>query len=100
MTIHPNLLNINRECEYETYTYTVKADNGQHKPRIEFSHDAVAGHQAKAVALLLTKAFRNVEVLCNETGEVMFHNYVACEWFEPDLEISTVLSVVEDKLDD
>ena len=100
MTIHPNLLNINHECELENATYTIKADNGRHRPRIEYSHEAVPGHKAKALAILLTKAFRNVEVTNNETGEVMFTSYVSGDWFEPELAISTVLSVADDMLDD
>ena len=100
MTIHPNLLNLNRDCELENATYTIKADNGCYRPRIEFSHEAVPGHKVKGLALLLTEAFRNVEVTNNETGEVMFTNYVSGDWFESKLSISTVLSLVEDMLDD
>ena len=100
MTIHPNLLNINRECELEIATYTIKADNGHHRPRIEFSHEAVPGDRAKGLAILLTKAFRNVEVTNNETGEVMFTNYISGDWFESELSISTVLALVEDMLAD
>ena len=100
MTIHPNLLNINRECELEIATYTIKADNGRHRPRIEFSHEAVPGHKAKPLSIILTKAFRNVEVTNNETGEVMFTNYVSGDWFEPELPISTVLDAIDSMLDD
>lgn len=100
MTIHPNLLNINRECELEIATYTIKADNGHHRPRIEFSHEAVPGDKAKGLAILLTRAFRNVEVTNNETGEVMFTNYVSDGWFESELSISTALTVAEETLAD
>lgn len=99
MTIHPNLLNINRECELENATYTVKADNGHHRPRIEYTHEAVPGDKAKGLAILLTKAFRNVEVTNNETGEVMFTNYVSSDWFEGECSIRTILALAENMLD-
>ena len=102
LTIHENLLNIEHGKSGATVlpTYTVKADNGCYRPRIEFSHEAVPGDKAKPLVLLLTKAFRNVEVTNNETGEVMFTNYVSGDWFEPELAISTVLGIAEDMLDD
>ena len=77
-------------------TYTVTANNGNYRPRIEYSRDDLTNDNAKTIAMTLTKAFRNVEVICNETGEVVFTRYISEDWFTPIFSITEVIDLIED----
>lgn len=58
-----------------TATYTVSVDSCESCPKIVASFDSVPENKLKDVLYYATKAFRSVEVINNETGEVAFTLY-------------------------
>jgi hypothetical protein len=58
-----------------TTTYTVSVDSCESRPKIVASFDSVPENKLKDVLYYATKAFRSVEVINNETGEVALSLY-------------------------
>lgn len=65
-----------------TTTYTVSVDSCESCPKIVASFDNVPEKKLKDVLYYATKAFRSVEVICNETGEVAFTLYQGLVLFD------------------
>ena len=64
-------------------TYTMKLRSCESRPSIEVElpnipHDRISKAMDKAI-----KAFRSVEILADETGEVMFSYYMDFDFFLP-----------------
>ena len=55
-------------------TYEVLADNGN-SPKITFQVRGLSKNSAKFLAEHLSQAFRDVRVICDQTGEVMYNVY-------------------------
>ena len=63
-------------------TYTVSVDSCESCPKIVASFDSVPENKLKDVLYYATKAFRSVEVVNNETGEVAFSLYQGLVLFD------------------
>lgn len=79
-------------------TYKVVAQNCD-TPRITVE---VEGNRFAAAeyAFLLRKAFRQVDVLNNETGEVMMNFYVSDEWFAAILSEAECIALLQEKINE
>ena len=42
-------------------------------------------------ALTLMMAFPQVDVICEQTGEVMYSQYVACDWYQAQVEMGKAI---------
>lgn len=62
-------------------TYTVTAKSCESAPHIEFSISANI-HQASFYFMALARAFRDVQMVSNDTGEVMKSHYESDEIFD------------------
>jgi hypothetical protein len=61
-------------------TYTVTAKSFDYKNlTVSFSDLHLNG--AMAVAEMLGCGFRNIEVVCDQTGEVVYNHYKSPDWF-------------------
>jgi hypothetical protein len=65
-----------------TTTYTVTVDSCESCPKIVASFDAVPENRLKDVLYYATKAFRSVEVINNDTGEVALTLYQGLVLFD------------------
>ena len=65
--------------------YEVVAKNCDTAPRIEYSRKNLTKATAIFVAANLARGFRQVDVLNQETGEVMYAFYLSDEFFEGEL---------------
>lgn len=64
------------------FTYTVTADNCNH-PKITCEITGQTDKSAKFLAENLSRAFREVRVLCEQTGEVVYSFYYNDDFKRP-----------------
>ena len=57
-------------------TYTVKVDSCEARPKIVTEFNEVPDNQLEQVVYIAKKAFRSVEVVDEETGEIVLTYYV------------------------
>ena len=81
-------------------TYKVIADNCNTCPKITYERGGLTKNTARFVATNLSQAFRRVDVLCEQTGEVMYNIYYSDDFIRPDFCELTAISVVESTLSD
>ena len=75
--------------------YTVTAKSCEN-PNIVAQYKGLCEKCAGEVAKILGEAFRSVEVLNEETGEVELTYYVGCGWFTPTMTYGWALDGVEE----
>lgn len=63
--------------------YNIKADNYNSRPKIVFEYKSLTEKQMRYAVKCLATAFRKVEVISNETGEVIYDHYESDEIFCP-----------------
>lgn len=66
-----------------TRTYTLTLDSCESRPKIVASFEAIPEDKVKRAFEFASKNFRDVQVTCDQTGEIIFNHYVDCDWFEP-----------------
>lgn len=66
-------------------TYTVTAKSCEN-PNITVEFKGLCSTCSIEVVSILECAFRSVEIICEETGEVVYTLYVGSEWFIPNAE--------------
>ena len=75
-------------------TYTVSADNCN-APRLTYEVKGLAEKSALFLANHLTEGFRDVKVVCDQTGEVMFSIYYNDDFRKPTLAELECLAVAQ-----
>lgn len=63
-------------------TYTVTAKSLDHK-NLSISFGDLSRFCATAVAEILGCGFRNIDIICDQTGEVAYNHYKSPDWFSP-----------------
>ena len=63
-------------------TYTVTAKSCEN-PNITIEYKGLCGECLDECVEELNTAFRSVEVICEQTGEVAYSLYVGADWFVP-----------------
>lgn len=77
------------------YSYSVSADTCE-SPKITVEYKGLSMEKAKHIAMILEGAFRKVDVICEQTGEVMYNVYYSSEYFEKCHSCSDALGVIEE----
>jgi hypothetical protein len=75
-------------------TYSVKADNCN-APKITYEVKGLAKKSALFLANHLVEAFRNVEVLCEQTGELVYNVYYNDDFRKTTMDELTCLSIAQ-----
>lgn len=75
--------------------YEVVARNCNTCPKIKYSRKNLTKATAKFVALNLARAFRQVDILNQDTGEVMLSTYVSDEFFKKEMSEVEAIAMVE-----
>ena len=75
--------------------YEVVAKNCDTTPRIEYSRKNLTKASAIFVAKNLVRGFRQVDILNQETGEVVFARYESCEFFINEMSPTEAINLVE-----
>lgn len=75
-------------------TYSVKADNCN-APKITYEVKGLAAKSALFLANHLVEAFRNVEVVCEQTGELTYNVYYNDDFRKPTMDELTCLSIAQ-----
>ena len=75
-------------------TYTLSLDTNTARPNIKTEFTKLTHKQAEAAYNTARKAFRGVQVVCEQTGEVMAHTYCSDEWFTPALTYGEALDAI------
>ena len=75
-------------------TYSVKADNCN-APKITYEVKGLAEKSALFLANHLVEAFRKIEVLCEETGELVYEVYYNDDFRKPTMDELTCLSIAQ-----
>lgn len=78
-------------------TYTVSAENGSN-PKIFYEASSVNRLMASGLATILSKAFRSIVILDDETGEVMYSLYLAEDMFSPTASIAEIIEEANEAL--
>lgn len=78
-------------------TYTVSAENGSN-PKIFYEASNVNRFMAFGLATILSKAFRSIVILDDETGEVMYSLLFAEDVFSPTASIAEVIEEANEVL--
>lgn len=76
------------------FTYSVKADNCN-APKITYEVKELSAKSALFLANHLVEAFRQVDVTCEQTGEVMFSMYYNDDFHKPTMDELTCLSIAQ-----
>ena len=63
-------------------SYTVIAKSCEN-PNITIEYKGLCGECIDECVEELNTAFRSVEVICEQTGEVVYSRYVGADWFVP-----------------
>lgn len=66
-------------------TYTLTACTCEGHPHIEFTFKHVRPDDLSHAMFTAGKAFRQVRVTANETGEIIYELYLDADWFYPTL---------------
>ena len=80
-------------------TYSVKADNCN-SPKITYEAQGLAAKSALFLANHLSEAFRNVEVICEQTGEIAYQFYYNDDFHKPRYDEVTCLAIAQNILKD
>ena len=75
-------------------TYSVNANNCN-APRITYEVKELTAKSAMFLANHLTEGFRQVEVICEQTGEIIFSMYYNDEIRKPTMDELTCLSIAQ-----
>ena len=75
--------------------YEVVAKNGDTAPRIEYSRKNLTKATAIFAASNLVRGFRQVDILNQETGEVMFARYESDGFFRGEMSPIETIALVE-----
>ena len=75
----------------EIYTYKVCVDSCEH-PKIVGEFGGVELHEAMKGANVALHSFRKVDVICEQTGEVMYNAYYADEAYTPCMSYGEVIN--------
>ena len=75
--------------------YEITATNGESLMKVTVSFTTPNVSYARSYYHLLRKAFRSVNLIDNETGEVLMDIYTASEFFCPQATLSDTLSELE-----
>ena len=75
-------------------TYTVTAKSLDYK-NLTVSFGDLSCLKAKTVAEMLGYAFRQIDIVCDQTGEVAYNHYKSPDWFARyDTEMEAIQKVV------
>lgn len=75
-------------------TYTVTAKSLDHK-NLTVSFGDLSCLAAKTVSEILGYAFRQIDIICDQTGEVAYNHYKSPDWFARyDTEMEAIQKVV------
>lgn len=80
-------------------TYSVTADNCN-APKIIYKVEGLSSRAAKFLAEHLSQAFRQVEVIAEETGEVAYALYYDSDFKKPSMSEVECLSIAQNILAD
>ena len=77
-------------------TYTVSCKTCDSVPCIHFDISGVSAEKAKRMADVGQKAFRDVRITNDNTGEIMRSIYADSEWFIQSLQYGTAIDIMGD----
>ena len=77
-------------------TYKLSLDSCQSNPKIIVEFDEVPENALENVINVAKYAFRSIEVVSNETGEVVLTHYVGLQLFKPLYGYGTAIDVITD----
>ena len=80
-------------------TYQVIADNCN-STKITFEKRGLTKNTAKYVAKVMCDAFRDVRVICEQTGEIMFNKYYNDDFFPTTIKEVEAIVLVQSILAD
>ena len=76
------------------YTYSVTASNCN-APKITYEVKELSAKSALFLAKHLSEAFRSVEVVCDQTGELTYQFYYNDDFYKPTMDELTCLSITQ-----
>lgn len=77
-------------------TYTVSCETCESIPSIHFEISGVSAEKAKRMADIAQKAFRDVRIANDCTGEIMKSVYIDRDWFIQTLQYGTAIDMIGD----
>ena len=75
-------------------TYKLTLDNCQSNPKVIAEFDSVPESVLENVINTAKFAFRSIEVVSNETGEVVLTHYVGLQLFKPLFECGEAIDII------
>ena len=66
-------------------TFSITVDSCEFSPKIVATFDEVPEEKLTDVLFYAKRAFRSIEVVNNQTGEVAYNRYICCELFENEI---------------
>jgi hypothetical protein len=76
-------------------TYTLTASNGD-SPRITYTQEGIPENRIRELYSHAQCSFRDIQVTCDQTGELVFQTYTSGEFFQPLLPLIHTLAALED----
>jgi hypothetical protein len=78
-----------------TYTISVETRNSNN---VSATFRNVPNYKVEPCVSVLETAFRDIEVVDEETGEVVYSKYVGGDWFEAEASVGEVIDEINDYL--
>lgn len=63
------------------FTYCMTVKNCEIKPKVESEFSEIPQERVNRAAEFAARNFRDVEIICEQTGEVIFRFYMASDFF-------------------
>lgn len=77
--MHPKHLKNQPSVNKEPETYSITIRNCEH-PNIDLHFEGVSKDKAASICSIAIQSFRKFEVVCEQTGEIVYDRYVADGW--------------------
>lgn len=80
-----------------TMTYTISVET-RDSNNVSATFRNVPDHKVEACVSVLESAFRDIEVVDEETGEVVYNKYVGADWFVAETTVGEVIDEINEYL--
>lgn len=77
-------------------TYTLRFDTMESRPKMEGAFEEVPANRIQRALVIAKNAFRSVDVIDENTGEVMYNQTVSPAWFSPQCSYGEAIDIIHE----
>ena len=81
---------------YDETTYTLRFDTMECRPKMEGSFEGVPANRIQQALAIAKNTFRSVDVIDENTGEVMYNQGISPAWFNPKYSYGEAIDIIHE----